>query len=97
MLNKKKLLVDRDRLMNANKAEVARDTVTVFDRIQHLPKHRQLLALAAAFLLTADASGIPAQDAFTATKNLMKDPLTSTGLSPQFQAMKFHLRTEVLA
>jgi hypothetical protein len=93
----RKVLIDRDRLNQADKAEVARACVTIFDQVQRLPKHIQLMGLAAAFILTANASGIPAQDAFTATKNLMHDPLTSTGIAPQFQAMDYHLRTEVLA
>lgn len=93
----RKVLIDRDRVMDADKGEVARGCVHIFDRVQHLPKHIQLLSLAAAFILTATASGIPAQDAFTATKNLMYDPLTPSGIAPQFQAMKFHLETEVLA
>lgn len=91
-----RLLVDRDKLTNASRQSVAEGTVSIFDRIQGWPKEAQLLALACAFILTADASGLPAQEAFTAAKNLMADDLTSTGLAPQFQAMKYHLTTEVL-
>lgn len=91
-----RLLVDRDRLMNASRNKVADTCVHIFDRIQGLPKELQVLGLAAAFLLTADASRIPAQDAFTAVKNLMANPLTASGLDLQFQAMKFHLETELL-
>lgn len=96
MQDNKRILIDRDRINSADKAEVANTCVSLFDRIDMLPKHIQLLGLAAAFILMANASGIPAQDAFTATKNLMKDPLTATGIAPQFQAMDFHLKTEVL-
>lgn len=92
-----RLLINRDRLMNAPRAQVASATVNIFDRIQGLPKEIQLLALACAFILTADASGIPAQDAFTASKNLMVDPNTQTGLGREFQAMRHHLRTELFA
>jgi hypothetical protein len=91
-----KALIDRDRMNSADKGEVATACVRVFDAIQSLPKHVQLLGLAAAFTLMANASRIPAQDAFSATKNLMYDPLTRSRTAPQFQAMDFHLRTEVL-
>ena len=95
-MTKARTLVDRDKLNMASKQEVAHACVSVFDRIQGWGREKQLLALATAFVLLADASGIPAQDVFTASKNLMIDPMTSTGLAPQFQAMRFHLKTEVL-
>lgn len=82
--------------MNADRTEVASNCVSIFDRIQDIGKEAQVLALAAAFLLLCTAKRIPAQDAFTAVKNLMTDPTTSSGLGPQFQAMKYHLETEVL-
>jgi hypothetical protein len=93
---KARCLVNRDKLMSASQSEVATSCVTIFDRIQAWGREKQLLALATAFLLMADASGIPAQDIFTASKNLMYDPLTHTGLAPQFQAMRFHLNTDIL-
>lgn len=95
-MENKRILIDRDRMNTADKGDVAQATVSLFDRIQHRPKHIQLLALAAAFTLMSSASGIPAQDAFSATKNLMYDPLTQSGIAPQFQAMEYHLKTEVL-
>lgn len=94
--NRRGVLYDRDRLMNAARKGVATTCVQVFNAIQGLRKEDQILGLAAAFLLTATASGIPAQDAFTAVKNLMHDPMTSSGLEARFQAMRFHLNTEVL-
>jgi hypothetical protein len=83
--------------MNARKDWVADGCVKIFDRIQGWPKEYQILSLAAAFLLTCMSARIPAQDAFTAVKNLMADPLTQTGMGLQFQGMKFHLDTEVNA
>lgn len=83
------LLVDRDRLTNASRSEVARLCVLLFDRIQcHDNLEEQLLALAAAFLLTADALDIPAQDAFVCVKNMLADPLRADGMYHQFSAMK---------
>lgn len=94
--NRKRLLVDRDRLMNAKRGDVANGCVNIFDKVQRFPKAIQLLSLACSFILLCDASGVPAQDVFTAGKNLMADPLTQTGLGLQFQAMRYHLNTEVL-
>lgn len=91
-----RFLVDRDQLNNADRRKVARLCVHIFDRIQGWNKGEQIAALATAFLLLCTASGVPAQDAFTAAKNLMHDPLTSSGIAPQFQAMRYHLNTEVL-
>lgn len=95
-MHNRRLVVDRDRLNSANRKQVANDTVRIFDRIQGWKKEAQLLALASAFVLLAETCKVPAQDVFTASKNLMADPLTASGLAPQFQAMKFHLNTEVL-
>lgn len=72
--------------------------VQLFNSIQlHENKEEQLLSLAAAFLLMAEACGLPAQEAFTAVKNMMADPLRASGIYHQFDAMKYHLETEVLA
>lgn len=95
-MTKARFLVNRDKMNMASKQEVANACVSIFDRIQEWSREKQLLALAASFVLLADASGIPAQDVFTASKNLMADPMTQTGLAPQFQAMRYHLNTEVL-
>lgn len=93
---KARSLVDRDALNSAPKKTIGNLCVRVFDSIQHARKEHQLLGLAGAFTLLAEACRIPAQDVFAAVKNLMADPMTSTGRAPQFQAMKFHLDTEVL-
>lgn len=81
--------------MNAPRSEVARACVLLFDRIQELPNEHQILAFAGAFVLMSEAYGLNAQEAFTAVKNLMADPSTSTGLGLQFDAMKWHLETEL--
>ena len=91
-----KCLVDRDRMNHASKRDVAATCVRVFDRLQGYAREKQLLGLACSFILLCEASGIPAQDVFTASKNLMADPMTQTGLAPQFQAMRYHLNTDVL-
>lgn len=95
-MTKARILVDRDRINTASKKEVAATTINIFDRIQGFAREKQLLGLACAFILLAEASGIPAQDVFTASKNLMADKLTSTGRAAEFQAMRYHLETDVL-
>lgn len=94
---KAKTLIDRDALMCAPKKIVGDLCVHIFDRIQGRKKEHQLLALAAAFALLTDATRIEPQEVYSASKALMADPMTSSGLAPQFQAMRFHLNTEVLA
>lgn len=81
--------------MGAPRKAVADACVRLFDRIQDLPKEHQLLAFAGAFVLMADAYGFNPQDTFTAVKNLMADPMTSTGLGIQFDAMRWHLQDEL--
>lgn len=96
-----RLLIDRDRLMNADRGVVASLTVRLFSAIEDFRKERQLLALACAFVLLCDACRIPAQDVFTAAKNLMANPIAAEAdarpMGPQFEAMSYHLRTDVLA
>lgn len=92
------LLVNRDALVNANRSRVAHLCVLLFDRVQSEPrKEEQLLALAAAFLLMAEAMGLDAQDAFVAVKNMMADPMRASGVFHQFDAIKYHLKQELLA
>lgn len=72
--------------------------VKAFSAIQDHPrKEEQLLALAGAFVLMASVLKVSAQEAFTAVKNLMTDPLGPDGLVHQFAAMRYHLDTELAA
>ena len=96
-MTKAKFLVDRDALLNESSAETASTCVSLFDRIQGLPKSRQLMGLACAFALMCDASGLQPQDVFSASRNLMADRMTTSGMKPHFEAMKFHLSTDILA
>lgn len=83
--------------MNADAKEVATLTVLLFDRLQGYPHNEpKVLALASAFLLTCDAMKVPAQDAFEACKNLLADPLHSSGMRPSFAAMSQHLKDDIL-
>lgn len=95
---KTKTLIDRDRLVNADRLAVARLCVKLFSSVQsHETYEEQLLALAAAFLLMAEVTDIPAQDAFVAVKNLMFDRIHADGMDHRFAAMKYHLENELCA
>lgn len=96
--DRRRSLVSRDRLNNADRSRVSALMVNLFDRIQgHPVKEEQLLALAGAFVLMAEACRLSAQDVFTAVKNLMTDPTKAEGRVLQFSAMQYHLETELLA
>lgn len=90
-------MIDRDRLNSAPRGPVAKAMVNLFSTLQQLPKEIQLLALAAAFSLMIDVTKLPPQDAHTAVKNLMRDEANPTRMAPQFDAMRFHLETELEA
>lgn len=93
----KNILVNRDRLFNANKADVAKGCVKLFDRIQGWPVEEQLMCLAAAFSLVCDEADISPLEVYNAFRLLMRDPMSACGIDVRFDAMKYHLRTEVYA
>lgn len=96
-MTKARSLFSRDGMNNAPQKGVAQLASRVIDFIQDWRPEHQLLALATAFLLVAEASRIPAQDVFTASKNLMQAREdTQTGLCPEFQAIQYYLNKEVL-
>lgn len=69
--------------------------VKLFATIQNEPRETQLLALAAAFVIQAEALEFSTSDTYAAVVNLMKDPLNASGRDHRFDAMKFHIRTEL--
>lgn len=69
--------------------------VKLFATIQNAPRETQLLALAAAFVIQAEALEFSTSDTYAAVVNLMKDPLNASGRDHRFDAMKFHIRTEL--
>lgn len=77
---------------NADPQLVARAGMTVADRLQDFPADAQVMGVAALFLILAEASGVPAQDVFTATKNLMSN---QEGRRPEFAALSDYVRNEL--
>lgn len=89
------MLTNYDALVNADRAKVTNKMVSLFDRLQlKRDKESNLLALACAFILLAEAMKVPAQDAFQAAKNLMYDPLRHEGIGHGFAAMQEHLKVD---
>lgn len=96
MSDRKRLLVNRDRLLHAPRKKVAQACAALFSTVQGLAKEVQILALAAAFTIICEATKLPPRDAHEAVNNLMYDPLTANGRALQFDAMRYHLDTELL-
>lgn len=84
--------LDRDLLNVTGVKPAANATMTVIDRLQDFPPHVQVVGLAAAFLTMATHLGIPAQDVFTVTTNLIND---AEGKRPEFAAVDAYLEGEV--
>lgn len=92
----RRCLIDRDRVMNADRKRVAAAMVRAFDALQSVPQEQRLMALAGAFLLLARATGFPAQDIFSAVTNLMYDPVHPSKMDHRFAAMLYHLEQDVV-
>lgn len=85
--------MNRDLFMNANPRRVANCTMAVIDATQRgFQPHEQMHAMAAAFLMLAEHWGVPAQDLFTATKQLMND---QEGRRPEFSAVALYIEKEL--
>jgi hypothetical protein len=86
-------MLNRDRFNNADQQQSAVAAMTVIDRLQNFPAEQQLVGLAATFLFVCEHFGIPAQDAFTVTKNVIND--TDSKLIPEFRAVREYVRNEL--
>lgn len=93
---RRRLLIDRHALTNADRGAVARLCIALFNAASHNPREEeQLLALAAAFLIMAESLDVSPQDAFTAIKNMMVDPMRASGIFHQFDAARHYLDNEL--
>ncbi|MER9646771.1 hypothetical protein [Mesorhizobium sp. M0199] len=66
--------------------------MTVLDRLQDFRPEIQIMGAAAVFLELANLLGIPAQEAFTATKNLING---DDGKRAEFRAITAYLNGEL--
>jgi hypothetical protein len=80
----------------ASRDKVAQNCVRILDRIQTAPPEVQLLALASCFQILLEVTGYNPQDALAAVVNLMKDPKHSSRRDHRFDAMKYHVKEELL-
>jgi hypothetical protein len=85
--------VNRDLINSAEPRRVAQAGMTVVDQLQVFQPHEQLMGVCALFLILAEHWRIPAQDVFTATKNLMN---SEDGMHPTFRAMREYVSKELL-
>lgn len=84
--------MNTDRMNNANPHTVASAAMAVVDRLQNFPPADQIMGAAALFLILAEHRGIPAQDIFTATKNLINGV---DGKRPEFRALAEYVKHEL--
>ena len=84
--------MNRDLLNNASPRRVANACIDVLDRLQNYQPHEQIMAAAALFLSLAEAARVPAQDVFTATKNLINGV---DGKRVEFRALDAYVRNEL--
>lgn len=77
---------------NADPRTVAQAAMTAVDRLQSFPAAEQIMGAAALFLILAEHRGIPAQDIFTATKNLING---TDGKRPEFRALAQYVKHEL--
>lgn len=85
--------MNRDLYNNAPAKDAARVAIDVIDRLQNYQPHLQMHGLLIAFLAVADHWGMPIQEAFTATKNMLADPID--GDRPEFRAVKRYVAEEL--
>lgn len=84
---------NRDYMNNAEPRRVSTAAMTVIDRLQvEYKPHEQVMGAAATFLILAEHFGIPAQEIFTATKNLMNG---MDGKRPEFAAVMDYVKHEI--
>ncbi|WGD31685.1 hypothetical protein AncyloWKF20_07655 [Ancylobacter sp. WKF20] len=85
--------VDPDRINNADAAVVQHLVMDLVDRLQTHEPGAQVHTATALFILVAEWAGVPPQELFTATKNLMSS--TEGNRTPAFAAIAAYLANEV--
>lgn len=85
--------LSRDRLNTADEAQAAVAAMEVIDRLQTRPPEEQILAACSVFLILCEHYGLPAQDAFTVTKNVING--ASKKQIPEFRAVQQYVKEEL--
>jgi hypothetical protein len=86
-------LIDNDKLNSADPKKVGHAVMHMADRLQAFQPETQVIAAAAFFLFLAERHRVPAQDAFTITKNLLASSLDGT--QPELGAAQDYVRHEL--
>lgn len=84
-------MIDRDKLNNTDPVHAAHASIAVLDRLQYFPQHIQATAAAVVFLVLAEHFKVPAQDIFTATKNMIN---AEDGIA-EFRAVQDYVKYEI--
>lgn len=84
--------LNRDRLNMASPQAVANSAMTVLNGLQSFSAEIQIMGAAAVFLELAEHIGIPPQEAFSATKNLING---DDGKRAEFRAITAYLQGEL--
>ena len=84
---------DRDLFHSLPTKAAAQTTIAALNAIQDRRPECQVAGLAAAFLLVCEKYGMPAQDAFTATRNMMHGHKARGGY--EFDAAQSYLSDDV--
>lgn len=86
-------MINRDLFNTASPRRVANCTMQIVDTTQRgYQPHEQLHAMAIAFLMVCDHWGMPAQDVFSAAKNLLND---QDNKRPEFSAVEQYIANEL--
>lgn len=83
---------NRDAMNMAKPREVSRASLLVLNTLQDVRPEVQIMGAATVFLELAEFLGVAAQDAFTATKNLIND---QDGKRVEFKAVRAYLEGEL--
>lgn len=86
--------LNRDLIANAPVRDVANGTMALLDRAQNMPPAILMASSAAMFLLLSERMGMPAQDVFTFTKNIMNHAADNTR-RVEFDAVAAYLENEL--
>lgn len=83
--------------MNADRANVARLCVNIFEAIDRTSrKEEALMALAAAFVILVEVLKVKPTDVLPAVQNLMVDASHPDQRDGRFAAMKYYLEEDVV-
>lgn len=84
----------RDQIANCDMRQAARCCMAVVNGVQHAPvPGLRLMGLSAAFVLAAEASGIPPVDLMAYARNCIH---TAEGRRPEFAAAARYIEQEVI-